>query len=71
MAEYFDYLVIGGGVAGLTFALKAARTGTVAILTKRARDESNTKWAQGGIAAVIDPTPSRPMSGIPSKLGPT
>ncbi|WP_373048111.1 L-aspartate oxidase [Vulgatibacter sp.] len=58
MAERFDYLVIGGGVAGLTFALRAARTGTVAVLTKRARDESNTKWAQGGIAAVLDPDDS-------------
>lgn len=58
MAERFDYLVIGGGIAGLTFARKAAATGTVAVLTKRARDESNTKWAQGGIAAVLDPADS-------------
>src|SRR5262249_12700128 len=35
-----------------------ARFGTVAVLTKRARDESNTKWAQGGIAAVLDPQDS-------------
>jgi len=55
MAERFDSLVIGGGVAGLTYALKAAKWGTVAVLTKRNRDDSNTKWAQGGIAAVIDP----------------
>jgi len=58
MTERFDYLVIGGGVAGLTFALQAARTGTVAVLTKQARDEGNTKWAQGGIAAVLDPSDS-------------
>ena len=56
MAERFDFLVIGGGAAGLTFALRAAKHGTVAVLTKRTRDESNTKWAQGGIAAVLDPT---------------
>lgn len=56
MAERFDFLVIGGGVAGLTFALKAAKHGTVAVLAKRNRDESNTKWAQGGIAAVLDPS---------------
>jgi L-aspartate oxidase len=58
VAEQFDFLVLGGGIAGLTFAREAARHGTVAVLTKRARDESNTKWAQGGIAAVFDPSDS-------------
>ena len=48
-----DYLVIGSGVAGLTFALEAAATGDVIVLTKRSADESNTKYAQGGIAAVL------------------
>jgi L-aspartate oxidase len=48
-----DYLVIGSGVAGLTFALEAAAHGDVIIVTKRSRDESNTKYAQGGIAAVL------------------
>jgi L-aspartate oxidase len=48
-----DFLVIGSGVAGLTFALEAAAVGDVLIVTKRSRDESNTKYAQGGIAAVL------------------
>src|SRR5450631_1721863 len=48
-----DYLVIGSGVAGLTFALEASAFGDVIILTKRSADESNTKYAQGGIAAVL------------------
>ncbi len=55
MAERFDTLVIGGGVAGLSYALRASTWGTVAILTKGNRGDSNTRWAQGGIAAVLDP----------------
>src|SRR5688572_8831040 len=49
-----DYLVLGSGVAGLTFALEAAKHGEVAVVTKRALSDSNTNWAQGGIAAVMD-----------------
>jgi L-aspartate oxidase len=49
-----DFLVIGGGVAGLTFALEAAEHGRVTVLFKRAPRESATAWAQGGIAAVSD-----------------
>ncbi|MCU0316354.1 MAG: L-aspartate oxidase [Fimbriimonadaceae bacterium] len=51
--ERCDYLVIGSGLAGLTFALKAAEHGSVTVLTKSEITESNTNWAQGGIAAAV------------------
>lgn len=52
MQHRTDFLVIGSGIAGLSFALKAAAKGKVFLITKGKEDESNTKYAQGGIAAV-------------------
>lgn len=55
MAVSTDFLVIGSGIAGLTFALDVADHASVLIVTKRAAEESNTRWAQGGIAGVFAP----------------
>lgn len=49
-----DFLILGSGIAGLSFAIEAAKLGTVAIVTKKETFESNTNYAQGGIAAVHD-----------------
>ena len=51
MKEY-DFVIVGSGIAGLSFALKAAARGTVAVVTKRSLVDSNTAWAQGGVACV-------------------
>ncbi|HPC98507.1 MAG TPA: L-aspartate oxidase [Bacteroidales bacterium] len=56
MRKHTDFLVIGSGIAGLLFAIKAARYGKVSIVTKSSLEESNTKYAQGGIAAVFSPS---------------
>jgi L-aspartate oxidase len=50
--ERWDYLVIGSGIAGLTFALEVADHGRVAVVTKDRSDESNSSYAQGGVATV-------------------
>jgi L-aspartate oxidase len=53
MIHRFDFLVIGTGIAGLSYAVKASQHGTVAVVTKKERAESNTNYAQGGVAAVM------------------
>ncbi|MBN2432290.1 MAG: L-aspartate oxidase [Acidobacteria bacterium] len=53
MAEKVDFLVIGSGIAGLTFALEASAHGSVLVVTKSEPSESSTRYAQGGIASVL------------------
>lgn len=53
-----DFLILGTGIGGLSFALKAAKHGSVKLLSKTGRQESNTAYAQGGIAAVWADTDS-------------
>jgi len=53
MREYYDFLVIGTGIAGLSYALKVAAHGSVCLVTKTTAGETATRYAQGGIAAVM------------------
>lgn len=54
MTKKYDYLVIGSGIAGMSFALKAASKGRVALICKTTLDEANTALAQGGVASVTN-----------------
>ncbi len=54
MKKTYDFLVVGSGIAGLTFALKVAKFGSVAVITKKKVMDSNTSLAQGGLASVFD-----------------
>ena len=54
MTYEYDYLVIGSGIAGMSFALKVAAHGRVALVCKSSLDEANTALAQGGVASVTD-----------------
>lgn len=68
----YDYLIIGSGIAGLFTALRAAQSvaktgGRVALVTKAHLEESNTRYAQGGIAAAVAPTDS-PASHVEDTL---
>ena len=54
MVRKYDYLVIGSGIAGMSFALKVADKGRVAIVCKTTLDEANTYFAQGGVASVTN-----------------
>lgn len=54
MTKKYDYLVIGSGIAGMSFALKVASTGRVAIICKTTIEEANTALAQGGVASVTN-----------------
>lgn len=58
MKDEVDVLVLGSGIAGLFFALKMAPYGRVGVVTKKDRPESNTNYAQGGIAAALAPDDS-------------
>ncbi|KAJ4824504.1 hypothetical protein Tsubulata_031584 [Turnera subulata] len=56
--KYYDFSVIGSGVAGLRYALEVAKHGTVAVITKAEPHECNTNYAQGGVSAVLCPSDS-------------
>ena len=53
MKKRTDFLVLGSGIAGLTFALKASKFGKVSVVTKANLEDTNTRYAQGGIASVF------------------
>lgn len=55
MVRKYDFLVIGSGIAGMSYALKVAQHGRVAIVAKTKLEDGNTFYAQGGIASVTNP----------------
>ena len=55
MVHKYDFLIIGSGIAGLSYALKVANHGKVAIIAKTTLEDGNTYYAQGGIASVTNP----------------
>ncbi len=55
MVYRYDFLVIGSGIAGMSYALKVAKHGRVAIAAKNSLEDANTYYAQGGIASVTNP----------------
>jgi L-aspartate oxidase len=57
-SRYFDFVVIGSGIAGLRYALDVSKCGSVAIVSKAEPHETNTNYAQGGVSAVLDPLDS-------------
>ncbi|XP_020577827.1 L-aspartate oxidase, chloroplastic isoform X1 [Phalaenopsis equestris] len=58
VTKYFDFVVVGSGVAGLRYALEVSKHGSVAIITKAEPHECNTNYAQGGVSAVLCPSDS-------------
>ena len=58
MDRQFDFLVIGSGIAGLSFALRCAPLGSVALITKAHSEDGSTNRAQGGIASAVEATDS-------------
>src|SRR5438477_11333882 len=67
--QFADVLIIGGGVAGLRAAIAASEAGDVLLLTKDTIDQSNTWYAQGGIAAVLQPADSTESHISDTKIG--
>ncbi|KAG6506244.1 hypothetical protein ZIOFF_031566 [Zingiber officinale] len=56
--KFFDFIVVGSGVAGLRYALEVSKYGSVAIITKAEPQASNTNYAQGGVSVVLCPSDS-------------
>jgi len=67
MIQKFDFLVIGGGIAGMSYALSVAKSGKgkVALVCKTTLDEANTAKAQGGVAAVLNELAAQSGTGLP------